>query len=65
VEERHIPRKKPITSTDHETTEHLTSGSLGNIFEFRSHFTAIQKECATPPHVHPTSRYITAHDQFD
>ena len=25
---------------------------------------AVQKECATPPHVHPTSRYVTAHDQF-
>ena len=28
------------------------------------HFTAVQKECATPPHFHPTSRYFTAHDQF-
>ena len=29
-----------------------------------SQFTAIQKECATPPHVHPMSRYVTARDQF-
>ena len=21
-------------------------------------------ECATPPHVHPMSRYVIAHDQF-
>ena len=31
---------------------------------FRKPFKAIQKECATPPHVHPMSRYITACDQF-
>jgi len=23
-----------------------------------SHFTAVQKKCATPPHIHPMSRYI-------
>ena len=29
-----------------------------------SYFTAVQREYATPPHVHQTSRYITARDQF-
>jgi len=29
-----------------------------------SHLTAVQKECSTPPHVHPTSKYFTACDQF-
>ena len=27
-------------------------------------FTAVHKESATPPHVHPTSRYVIACDQF-
>ena len=27
-------------------------------------FIAIQKECATPLHVHPTSKYVIACDQF-
>jgi len=29
-----------------------------------SHFTAVQKKCATPPHVHPTSMYVIARGQF-
>ena len=28
------------------------------------HLTAIQKECAILPHVHPTSRYVTACEKF-
>ena len=37
---------------------------LAMFLGFRKPFTAIQKECATPPHVQPMSRYITACDQF-
>jgi len=29
-----------------------------------SRFTAVQKKCDTPPHVHPMSRYVIARDQF-
>ena len=29
-----------------------------------NHLTATQKECATPPNVHPTSRHVTASDEF-
>ena len=29
-----------------------------------SHPRALQKECATPPHVHPTSMYVTTRDEF-
>jgi len=37
-------------------------GSLGNVSE--SYLTAVQKECASSPHIHPTSRYVIARDQF-
>jgi len=30
----------------------------------RARLLAVFWECATPPHVHPMSRYVTAHDQF-
>ena len=46
------------------STEHSASDSLAMFLGFRKPFTAIQKECATPPHVQPMSRYITACDQF-
>ena len=36
---------------------------LTTFLGFRSHFRAIQMECATSPHVHPMSN-DTAHDQF-
>ena len=29
-----------------------------------SRFIAVQKECATPPHIHLMSRYVIARDQF-
>jgi len=29
-----------------------------------SNFTAVQKKCATPSHIHPASRYVIACDQF-
>jgi len=32
--------------------------SLRHFLGSESHFTAIQKECATPPRIHPTSKYI-------
>jgi len=54
----------PIITTDNEVTKGLTSGSqvvwvtfLGSRKPPHSY-----TECATPPHVHPTPRYITAHD---
>jgi len=42
-------------------TEHSTAGSLGNVSE--SCLTAVKKECASSPYVHPMSRFVIAHDQ--
>ena len=53
-----------ITNMDHGTTDHSTSGSLGDFFGSESCFNAVEEECATPPHVHPTSRYTIIRDQF-
>ena len=44
-------------------TKCSTSGRLGNV-SWVQKATAVQKECATPPHVHPMSRYVIARDQF-
>jgi len=56
-----------IANTDHRMTKCLSAQHqtvLVTFFGFRSHFKAVQKECATPPHVNPTSRYIIGYDQF-
>jgi len=39
-------------------------GILVTFLGSESHFTAVEKECATPPHVHQMSRYVTACDQL-
>ena len=57
VEEWHIPQvSEGATDCNQRMTEQFTSGSLGDI--------SVQMECATPPHVHPTFKYITVRDEF-
>ena len=55
-----------ITTTDHAATKGLTSGSQVvwvTFLGFRKlPYSYIQ--CATPLHVHPTSRYVTVHGQL-
>ena len=50
------------------TTERLNSqyqAVLGQVSRVQKAApTAVKKECATPPHTHPTSRYVTACDKF-
>jgi len=41
----------PIANTDCRMTERSTSDSLATFLCLESCFTALQKECATPPHV--------------
>ena len=41
----------PITNTGHRMTEHF------DILSSECHFTAVQKKCAAPPHVHPPYYY--------
>jgi len=42
----------PIANTDRRTTERSTSDSLDDVSWIqKAAFTAVQKECATPPHV--------------
>ena len=54
-----------IATTDHRAAERLTSGSLGDIsWGSECQSTTVQMECATPPHVHTTSRYVTVSDRF-
>ena len=71
VEECHIPRKtvSKWCATDHKHGP-WNNWAL-NIRQSRwcflgseSCFRATQRECVTPPHVHPTSRYIVARYQF-
>jgi len=39
----------PIANTDYTTTEHLISDGLDNVSWVQK--AAVQKECATPPHI--------------
>ena len=54
----------PIATTDQQGLSAGYQAVLATFLGSESHFTAVRKECATPPHVHPTPRYVTAHDQF-
>ena len=57
VEEWHIPQvSEGATDRNQRMTEQFTSGSLGDI--------SVLMECPTPPHVHPTFRYVPVHDEF-
>jgi len=47
-----------------QTTQQLSGQHWVVLGTFPGFFTAVQKQCATPPHTHPMSRYITAHDQL-
>ena len=68
VEEWHIPRNKQQVSEHTADHNHRPwsdwAVDIGQSFlQFREpHPTAVQMEYATPPHVHPTSRYVTACD---
>jgi len=53
-----------IINIDHRATECLTSVLDVSWVHAECHFAVVQKECATPSNAHPTSRYITVHDQF-
>ena len=44
-----------------QTMEQLSTWHQALFMGSESHFTAVQKECATPPHVHPTSRCMSLH----
>ena len=47
-----VTKALSITNIDHRMTKRLTSDSLGDVSWIqKATFTAVQKECATPPHV--------------
>jgi len=54
----------PIATTDNAVIKGLTSGSqvVWVTFLGSGKLPHNYIECATPPHVHPTSRYVTAPD---
>jgi len=65
VEEWHFPRKPQVgectTDRKHGTWNDWTLDirqSWWNFLGSEICFTAVQKECATPPHIHPTSRHM-------
>ena len=58
VEEWYIPRKLQVS-------EPSTSGSLGDVsWVQKATLQLYRRKYATPPHVHPTSRYVIVFDQF-
>ena len=68
VEEWHTPTKPQVSPLPIATwtVEWLSARHqivLTMFLGFRSRFRAVQKECATSPHIHPMSNDI-AHDQF-
>ena len=50
---------------DHRITEHSTLDNLSDVsWVQKAALQLYRKKCATPPHIHLTSKYIVARDQF-
>ena len=63
-----IQEKQQVSALPYElqsqTTQQLSGQRQVVLGMFPGFFTAVQKQCATPPHTHPTSRYVTARDKL-
>jgi len=53
-----------IATTDHGAAGLSTSGCPGNIPRVQKPPHSRTEESATPPHVHPNSRYVTTRDEL-
>ena len=64
LEEWHIPRKPPVSWHSDDCNHWPCSSRAVHIRQFWWVHKAAPQECATSPNIHPTSRHITASDEF-